>query len=70
MTFHPVFVRSRHGHSQESSQKTRGAVAVETSLILITLFMFIFGIFEYSRLLMDWNLLNNAAREGCRYAGQ
>jgi Flp pilus assembly protein TadG len=30
--------------------------------------MFLFGIFEYGRLLMDWNLLNNAAREGCRYA--
>ena len=30
--------------------------------------MVVFGVFEYSRLLMDWNLLNNAAREGCRYA--
>jgi len=30
--------------------------------------MFVFGVFEYGRLLMDWNLLNNAAREGCRYA--
>ncbi len=30
--------------------------------------MFLFGIFEYGRLLMDWSLLNNAAREGCRYA--
>ena len=30
--------------------------------------MLVFGVFEYSRLLMDWNLLNNAAREGCRYA--
>jgi len=28
----------------------------------------VFGVFEFSRLLMDWNLLNNAAREGCRYA--
>ena len=30
--------------------------------------MFIIGVFEYGRLLMDWNVLNNAAREGCRYA--
>jgi Flp pilus assembly protein TadG len=30
--------------------------------------MFVFGVFEYGRLLMSWNLLNNAAREGCRYA--
>jgi Flp pilus assembly protein TadG len=30
--------------------------------------MVVLGVFEYSRLLMDWNLLNNSAREGCRYA--
>jgi Flp pilus assembly protein TadG len=36
--------------------------------ILIPLLMAIFGIFEFGRLLLDWNLLNNAAREGCRYA--
>jgi Flp pilus assembly protein TadG len=46
----------------------RGAVPLETALVLIPLLSLIFGIFEFSRLLMDWNLLNNAAREGCRYA--
>jgi Flp pilus assembly protein TadG len=45
-----------------------GAVAVETALVMIWMTMFVFGVFEYSRLVMDWNLLNNAAREGCRYA--
>lgn len=45
-----------------------GAVAVETALVLLPMFVLLFGIFEYSRLMMDWNLLNNAAREGCRYA--
>jgi Flp pilus assembly protein TadG len=45
-----------------------GAAAVETALIMIPLAMFVFGVFEYGRLLMDWNVLNNAAREGCRYA--
>lgn len=45
-----------------------GATAVETALVLIPLTMFVFGVFEYGRLLMSWNLLNNAAREGCRYA--
>jgi Flp pilus assembly protein TadG len=30
--------------------------------------MLLFGIFEYGRFLMDLNVLNNAAREGCRYA--
>src|SRR6516162_11929457 len=50
------------------SERRRGATAVETALVIIPLLMFLFGIFEYGRLLMDWNLLNNAAREGCRYA--
>ena len=46
----------------------RGAVLVETSVIIGLVAMLVLGVFEYSRLLMDWNLVNNAAREGCRYA--
>jgi Flp pilus assembly protein TadG len=46
----------------------RGATVVETAFVVIPLLMFIFAIFEYGWLLMNWNLLNNAAREGCRYA--
>ena len=45
-----------------------GAAAIETVLVLIPTLMLLFGVFEYGRLLMDWNVLNNAAREGCRYA--
>jgi len=48
--------------------RRRGAVLVETSMIIGLVAMLLFGVFEYGRLLMDWNLLNNAAREGCRYA--
>ncbi len=48
--------------------RRRGAALVETSVIISLVAMLVFGVFEYSRLLMDWNLLNNAAREGCRYA--
>ena len=48
--------------------RRRGAVLVETGVIIGLVAMIVFGVFEYSRLLMDWNLLNNAAREGCRYA--
>jgi len=48
--------------------RRRGATAVETAMVLLPLLTLLFGIFEYGRLLMDWNLLNNAAREGCRYA--
>jgi Flp pilus assembly protein TadG len=46
----------------------RGAVAIETALLMIPMISLLFGVFEFSRLFMDWNLLNNAAREGCRYA--
>ncbi len=45
-----------------------GAVLVETSAIIGLVLMLVFAVFEYGRLFMDWNLLNNAAREGCRYA--
>jgi Flp pilus assembly protein TadG len=55
-------LRKQRGH------RRRGATAVETAMVMIPLTMFVFGVFEYSRLLMSWNLLNNAAREGCRYA--
>ena len=48
--------------------RRRGAVLVETSVIIGLVTMIVFGVFEHSRLFMDWNLLNNAAREGCRYA--
>jgi Flp pilus assembly protein TadG len=48
--------------------RRRGNILIETPIILIPVLSLIFGVFEYSRLMMDWNLLNNAAREGCRYA--
>jgi Flp pilus assembly protein TadG len=48
--------------------RRRGQVMLETAFILIPLTSLIFGVFEFSRLMMDWNLLNNAARTGCRYA--
>ena len=48
--------------------RRRGATLVETAFVLIPLTLFVFSVFEYSRLLLDWNLLNNSAREGCRYA--
>jgi Flp pilus assembly protein TadG len=37
-------------------------------MVLLPLLSMVFGVFEFGRLLMAWNLLNNAAREGCRYA--
>ncbi len=46
----------------------RGAAMVETALVLPIVLLFMFGIFEYGRYFMTMQLLNNAAREGARYA--
>ena len=51
-----------------SSLRRRAGTTVETALVMGPMLMFIFGTFEYGRLLMVWNVVNNAAREGCRYA--
>lgn len=48
--------------------RPRGAVVLETMFIISLVLTVILGIFTYARLLADWSLLNNAAREGCRYA--
>ncbi len=57
-----MVIRKRH------ADRRWGGALVETGVIIGLVAMIVFGVFEYSRLLMDWNLLNNASREGCRYA--
>jgi Flp pilus assembly protein TadG len=54
--------------AMQNRQRRRGAAAVETAMVLIPVLMLLFGIFEYGRFLLDRNVLDNAAREGCRYA--
>src|SRR4051794_25329721 len=46
----------------------RGASAVEFALVAIIFLMFFFGILEVSRLLFVRNMMDNAAREGARFA--
>ncbi len=53
---------------RKAALRRRGGTLVEVALVLVLMTSFVFGIFEYSRLLMVWNLMDNAAREGCRYA--
>lgn len=48
--------------------RRRGAVLVESAVVLPVVIIFLFGIFEYGRYLMTMQLLSNAAREACRYA--
>lgn len=53
---------------QAKSRKRRALTLVETAFVMIPLTMLLMGIFVYGQLLMDWNLLVNAAQVGCRYA--
>src|ERR1700737_3212557 len=53
---------------KQRSRPRLGAAAIETAFVMIPVIMLLCGVFQYGRLLMDWNVLNNAAREGCRYA--
>jgi Flp pilus assembly protein TadG len=46
----------------------RGSTLVQTAIMLPMVLLFLFGILEYSRYVMLLQILNNAAREGCRYA--
>jgi Flp pilus assembly protein TadG len=46
----------------------RGTALVQTAITLPMMLLFLWGIFEYSRYVMMLQVLNNAAREGCRYA--
>jgi Flp pilus assembly protein TadG len=46
----------------------RGATVVEVTVIVAVTFMILFGIFEYGRFLMTRQIMENAAREGARYA--
>lgn len=55
-------------YRKRRGQGRTGAQTVETAVVIVWVLMFIMGVFEYGRLLMDWNVLNNATREGCRFA--
>jgi Flp pilus assembly protein TadG len=54
-------MRSRH-------QPRRGATVVEAALVLTVCLMLLFGILEYCRYLYALHVVDNAAREGARYA--
>jgi hypothetical protein len=53
---------------RRASAKRRGATAVELGVVSILLFMMLFGIFEYCRLLYLLHTANNAARDTVRFA--
>lgn len=46
----------------------RGATAVEFAIVAIPVFLFVFGIFEFGRLVMVKDLMREASREAARLA--
>lgn len=53
---------------RKNSSERQGAALVEAALILPIFFMVVLGIVEFGRAFMMCQLLQNAAREGCRKA--
>ena len=53
---------------QRTMVKRRGAAAVEMAFVSILLFMFLFGIFEYCRLLFVMHVASTAGRDAARFA--
>jgi Flp pilus assembly protein TadG len=49
-------------------QQRRGTYTVEFAVVSSVFFLFLFGILEYSRFVMTLEGMQNAAREGARYA--
>ncbi len=50
------------------NRERRGMTTVETALVLVIAFLFIFGVIEYARLLWVYNTTAAAVREGARFA--
>jgi Flp pilus assembly protein TadG len=46
----------------------RGATIVETAIVLPVCLLFMLALFDFCRLMMVREVINNAAREGARYA--
>jgi Flp pilus assembly protein TadG len=50
------------------NRRRRGMSIVETTLVITICLMFLFGILEYGRYVMTQQIIENATREGARYA--
>ena len=49
-------------------RRRSGATLVETIFVILIFLMLLFGIFEYGRFVMTKQIMENAAREGARWA--
>ena len=54
--------------ARNHSRHPRGQALAEFALVAPLLFLLIFGIIEFGRFIFSYEVLNNATREGARYA--
>ena len=59
---------SPHHRPPKAARRHRGQAIAEFALVAPLLFLLILGIFEAGRFIFYYQLLNNATREGARYA--
>ena len=60
--------RVRISQVARRADRSRGQAMIEFALVVPLLFVLIFAIFEAGRFIFYYELLNNATREGARYA--
>jgi Flp pilus assembly protein TadG len=58
----------RHYDARKRIDRRPAATLVETAMVISIFLMVLFGIFEYGRFVMTRGLMENAAREGARWA--
>jgi Flp pilus assembly protein TadG len=58
----------RHYDARKRIDRRPAATLVETAMVISIFLMVLFGIFEYGRFVMTRQLMENAAREGARWA--
>ena len=59
---------SRNVRSRPISRHRRGMATVELAIVAPVFLLFVFGMIEFSRMVMIKQAMTNAAREGCRIA--
>lgn len=55
-------------HRERRRRRQSGNTILESVFTILPLFAFIFAFFDFGLLLFRWATLQNAVREGCRYA--
>jgi Flp pilus assembly protein TadG len=64
----PVSPTTRAAAARSGRPRRRGAAIAEFAVVVPILILLVFGMLEFSRVMMVQEILVNAAREGCRKA--